>query len=285
MTKKVQIMEVGVISHARTGENPFDPIARHGVHVTQFCNWIIDNCTAEYGKKIKKMAKDSQVRLNSLWAGYSGNCVWNFTEGPTTLGIVPPELREQRVKELMRGAELAAWCGVPAIATHCGFIPENPSDPLYPGVLDAIGRVATRCAELGLGFWFETGQETPVTILRVIEDLNMDNLGVNFDTGNLILYGKANPLDAVAVFGKYIRNLHVKDGLPPTCGRELGKEVAVGKGLSNYPKLLPALYAAGYRGDLIIEREISGEQQIKDIRKTIVYLDKHIKKTLEKAAK
>ena len=124
-----------------------------------------------------------------------------------------------------------------------------------------------------------------MTILRVIEDLNMDNLGVNFDTGNLILYGKANPLDAVAVFGKYIRNLHVKDGLPPTCGRELGKEVAVGKGLSNYPKLLPALYAAGYRGDLIIEREISGEQQIKDIRKTIVYLDKHIRKTLEKAAK
>ena len=55
--------------------------------------------------------------------------------------------------------------------------------------------------------------------------------------------------------------------------------------MSNYPKLLPALYAAGYRGDLIIEREISGEQQIKDIRKTIVYLDKYVRKTLEKAAK
>ena len=285
MAKQNSVMEIGVMTNTRTEGNPFDKVAEHGVHVTQMSNWNMELCTAEFGKKIKKMAKDSKVRLNSLWAGYSGNCVWNFTEGPTTLGIVPPELREQRVKDLLKGAELAAWCEVPAIATHCGFIPEVPTDPLYPGVLDAIGRVATRCAELGLGFWFETGQESPVTLLRVIEDLNMDNLGINFDTGNMILYGKANPLDAVAVFGKYVRNLHVKDGLPPTCGRELGKEVAVGKGLSNYPKLLPALYAAGYRGDLIIEREISGAQQIKDIRKTIVYLGKYVAKTLEKAAK
>ncbi|MBO5689873.1 MAG: sugar phosphate isomerase/epimerase [Lentisphaeria bacterium] len=285
MAKQNSVMEIGVLSSTRTEGNPFDAIVRHGVHVTQLTNWNMDLCTPEFGKRVKKWAKDSQIRLNSLWAGYSGNHVWNFTEGPVTLGIVPPEYREQRVADLIRGAELAASCGAPAIATHCGFIPENPTDPLYPGVLDAIGKVASRCAELGLGFWFETGQETPVTLLRVLEDLNMDNLGINFDTGNIILYGKGNPVDAVAVFGKYVRNLHVKDGLPPTTGRDLGQEVPVGKGLSNYPKLLPALYAAGYRGDLIIEREISGEQQIKDIRKTIVYLGKYVAKTLEKAAK
>ena len=282
MKKNIQPLEVGVLSSTRTEGNPFDAMVRHGVHVTQLTNWNVGLCTPEFAKRIKKMARDSGVRLNSVWTGYSGKCVWNFIDGPKTLGIVPKKTREQRVQDLLRGAEFAAWCGVSAIATHCGFIPENPCDPLYPGVLDAVGRIASRCKELGLEFWFETGQETPVTILRVIEDLDLGNLGVNFDTGNLILYGKANPVDAVMVFGKYVRNLHVKDGLPPTDGRALGKEVPVGKGLSNYPKLLPALYAAGYRGDLIIEREISGEQQFRDIKKTIVYLERLTAKVLAK---
>ncbi|MBR2435287.1 MAG: TIM barrel protein, partial [Lentisphaeria bacterium] len=166
MAKQNSVMEIGVLSSTRTEGNPFDAIVRHGVHVTQLTNWNMDLCTPEFGKRVKKWAKDSQIRLNSLWAGYSGNHVWNFTEGPVTLGIVPPEYREQRVADLIRGAELAAWCGAPAIATHCGFIPETPLAPLYKETVDAITEVAGYCHDLGLGFWFESGQETPTTLLR-----------------------------------------------------------------------------------------------------------------------
>ena len=174
--------------------------------------------------------------------------------------------------------------GAPAIVTHCGFIPEYPADPLYQGTLDAIGEVAEYCKKKGLGFWFETGQETPTTLLRVIEDLALDNLGINFDTANVILYGKANPLDALDVFGKYVRCLHAKDGMYPTNGRNLGHEVPVGKGKSQYSKLIPKLKEIGYEGDLIIEREIGGEQQTKDIMKTIVYLRKLVDKAEAKYA-
>lgn len=41
---------------------------------------------------------------------------------------------------------------------------------------------------------FETGQETPITMLRAIKEIGSDRLGVNFDSGNLILYGKPTPL-------------------------------------------------------------------------------------------
>ena len=133
-----------------------------------------------------------------------------------------------------------------------------------------------------MGFWFETGQETPVTLLRVIERAGVDNLGINLDAGNLILYGKGNPLDALDVFGKYVKNLHAKDGLYPTNGRELGKEVAVGEGKSEYKKLIPRLYEIGFRGEVVIEREIEGEQQTRDIIKTIKLLRKLIAKTIGK---
>ncbi len=280
MAKK-KIMEIGVLSKfAADGSNPFERIAAHGVAVTQLCNWDMTRWTSENAAKTKRFAKDAKVRIAGLWAGYSGPAAWNFTEGPDTLGLVPVAYRKQRVAELKLGADFAARCGIPAIITHCGFIPENPSDPLYRGTLDAIGDVARYCEKLGLGFWFETGQETPVTLLRTIEDLALPNVGINFDTANIILYGKGNPLDAIDVFGKYITNLHAKDGLYPTNGRELGKEVPVGEGKSQYRKLIPRLYEAGFRGEVVIEREIEGEQQTRDIIKTVKFLRKLIAKTI-----
>ena len=128
------------------------------------------------------------------------------------------------------------------------------------------------CKKLGIGFWFETGQETPVTLLRFIEEVGLDNLGINLDPANLLLYGKGNPIDALHVFGKWVRSIHAKDGCPPTTGTELGPEVKVGTGFVRYPEFIPKLLDCGFTGDLTIEREIRGEQQNKDIRDTIGYL-------------
>ena len=88
----------------------------------------------------------------------------------------------------------------------------------------------------------------------------------------LILYGKGNPVDALDVFGSLVRGVHAKDGFYPTNGHELGEEVKVGTGKVNFPVFLRQLKAVGYDGSLTIEREISGEQQIKDILETKQYL-------------
>jgi len=123
---------------------------------------------------------------------------------------------------------------------------------------------------------FETGQETPVVLLRLFEEINTGNLFINLDPANLIQYGKANPIDALDVFGSYVRGVHAKDGFYPTNGRELGREVKVGEGKVNFPVFLRELKAHGYDGSLTIEREISGEQQLIDIRETQTYLQKLI---------
>ena len=104
----------------------------------------------------------------------------------------------------------------------------------------------------------------------------MDNVGINMDTANLILYGKANSADAISVFGKYVMDTHIKDGFYPTNGKELGREVKVGEGLANVPEVVKRLNEVGYTGNYIIEREISGEQQTKDILDTKEYLKKII---------
>ena len=68
-----------------------------------------------------------------------------------------------------KGRDFAAWLGVENLITHVGFIPEFPGDPLYQGTLVALKTVARTCQAHGVQFWFETGQETPITLRRAIE--------------------------------------------------------------------------------------------------------------------
>ena len=124
---------------------------------------------------------------------------------------------------------------------------------------------ASYCKKNGQYFLFETGQETPVTLLRTIEDVGTGNLGINIDPANLLMYGKANPTDALDVFGKYVRGVHGKDGEYPTNGRHLGAEKPMGEGRVNFPVFIAKLKEIGYDGAITIEREIEGEEQIRDI--------------------
>ena len=199
---------------------------------------------------------------------------YTFYEGPLTIGVVPKNYRQQRVDNYKRASDFAKRLGVPALHSHFGFIPENPNDPDYQGVVGALRDVATHIKGNGQIVLMETGQETPITMLRAINDAGVDNQFVNLDCANLILYGKGNPLDALDVIGHLVRGTHAKDGLFPTNPRELGEEVPIGQGKANFPKLIPRLKELGYPGPLTIEREISGPRQLEDIKKEKVYLEK-----------
>ena len=107
-------------------------------------------------------------------------------------------------------------------------------------------------------------------------DVGLDNQGVNFDLANLILYGKANPVDAIELLGPYVQGIHAKDGLWPTNPKELGEEVPIGKGKVDFPRIIARLKELDYRGAVTIEREVSGPQQVEDVRAAKSYLEKLI---------
>ncbi|HZD49578.1 MAG TPA: sugar phosphate isomerase/epimerase family protein [Silvibacterium sp.] len=202
-----------------------------------------------------------------------GRLVWDFLDGPSTIGLVPPATRAARMDALKQTSDFAKLLGIPRVQTHCGFIPENPRDPLYGEVVEAIRAVADHCKANGQDFLMETGQETPTTMKRAIEDVNRPNLGVGLDTANLILYGKANPVDAVEIIGRHVKSVHAKDGKWPTDPMKLGEEVLIGTGDVDFLKVFSKLHQLGYSGAITIEREISGPQQIEDVRKEKTYLE------------
>jgi L-ribulose-5-phosphate 3-epimerase len=125
----------------------------------------------------------------------------------------------------------------------------------------------------------ETGEETPTTTLRMIQDVGTGNVFVNLDTANLILCDKGNPVDAMDVFGPLVRGIHAKDGLFPTGTRNFGKEVPIGQGKVDFPALFKRLQQVNYTGAITIEREIEGPQQTRDILQSKRFLQDLILKT------
>lgn len=207
---------------------------------------------------------------DTLAAGWSGPAKWNFREGPATLGVGPKETRAARMQSLLTAAEYAALLEIPLMQTHFGFVPENPGDPEYAEHVECLRIIGRRCGELGVRFCLETGQETPITLRRLIEDAGEKAVAVNLDPANLLMYGKANPLDAVDILGKHIASMHLKDGLyPGEDSYALGRETRIGEGRVDFAGIFRKLHALGFNGPLIIEREIGGEQQRIDLCESI----------------
>ena len=253
-------------------EGKFATLRNNGFDSCQLLSWHPATWTDENAAVLNTLTEKYGVTISAFWCGWEGPADWNFYEGQLTLGLVPPEYRQMRIQNLCDGADFAKKLGVTDVITHMGYIPENPYDPNWGGFCIAVRTVARHLKANGQFLLFETGQETPVTMLRCFETVGCDNLGLNLDPANVILYGKANPVDALEVFGKYVRNLHAKDGCWPTNGRELGRETAIGQGKVNFKALFAKLHELGYDSWVTIEREIEGGQQLTDILAGHAYL-------------
>ncbi len=258
------------------GKDPDAAIARVRDLGLPTCQVYVEEIETDLAGRLRQALNKYQIEATSLVVGGPGKEVWDFYQGPLTIGLVPRETRGARVAHLKKASDFAKQCGIEAVQTHCGFIPENPNDPLYKETVAAIRDVASYCKRNGQNLRYETGQETPITLVRTIHDVGLDNQGVNFDLANLILYGKANPVDAIELLGPYVQGIHAKDGLWPTNPRELGQEVPIGTGKVDFPRIIARLKELNYRGAVTIEREISGPQQMEDVRAAKAYLEKLI---------
>ena len=258
------------------GEDPDSSMAKVQNLGLPTCQAFVDDFTPDLAGRLRQALDKHAIEATSLVVGGPGKEIWDFYQGPLTIGLVPRETRAARIAHIKKASDFAKQCGIPAVQTHCGFIPENPNDELYRETVMAMREVAAYCKGNGQNFRYETGQETPITLVRAIQDVGLDNQGVNFDLANLILYGKANPVDAIELLGPFVQGIHAKDGVWPTNPKELGEEVPIGKGKVDFPRIIKRLKELNYRGAVTIEREISGARQLEDVRAAKAYLEKLI---------
>ena len=178
----------------------------------------------------------------------------------STIGLVPKEGREEKLKVYHEMIDFCQMAGVPAMHSHFGFIPEDPSSEQYKDFIRVMQDLAAYAKERNVMIYFETGQETPTTLIRAIKDIGTGNVFINCDLANLLMYGKANSLDAVKQFGSLIKEFHAKDGKYPDPNNpyELGAEVPIPTGEVNFPAVISELKKQGFQGAVTIECELNG---------------------------
>jgi len=218
--------------------------------------------TPENANRFLQQLKDFGLTITVVFAGFEGESYADIPTVAKTVGLVPPETRAERKQELKEIADFAKILGVDAVGLHIGFIPHDRNDPLYRDVLAAAQEACDHCAKQGQRIHLETGQESADTLLQFLQDVGRDNLFINFDPANMILYGSGDPIEALKKVGRYVRSVHCKDAKwVAQPGKEWGTEVPFGTGDVNAELFLRTLAELGYDGALTIEREIPQEPE------------------------
>lgn len=223
--------------------------------------------TPEGIEKIKAAVAQTGIEITTVFCGFAGESYADIPTVQRTVGLVPESTRAERVAKIDDISAFAQKLGVDRVAAHIGFVPEDHNDPIYPMMVETVQGICDRLAARGQVFALETGQETAKGLRHFIGDLKRDNIRVNFDPANMILYGNDNPIEALDLLVDWMDGVHCKDGNWPTEDNQLGHEMPLGEGAVNIPEWIKKMLALGFTGPLTIEREISGEEQKRDIIK------------------
>lgn len=174
-------------------------------------------------------------------------------------------------------SDVAEALGIRLVTFHAGFLPHDPSDPLRITMLDRLAHLADIFGDRGIAVAFETGQEKAPTLAAILHDLaRPQDIGVNFDPANMILYDMGDPIQAVRMLAPCIRQFHIKDAKRTTEPGQWGTEVPVGSGDVRWPAFFAAVRECKLEHcDLVIEREV-GQNRVADIAAAATLIRSHL---------
>ena len=264
------------------------------------CSWSLQPTSAD--DLLAKLATTGVTRLQialdpirenakGAWSDFAGLCarkgvtcvsgmISTVGEDYTTLesikktgGVVPDATWPETWKNLQADAELAQRMGLTLVTFHAGFLPHEESDSSFAKLLARLRQIADLFAAKKMTVGLETGQEEAGTLAAFLKKLDRANVGVNFDPANMILYDKGDPVAALRTLGPWVKQCHLKDASRTKTPGTWGEEVRLGTGQVDWKGFFRALDAAGFTGDLCIERE-AGSQRAADIRAAREYVEK-----------
>ncbi len=254
---------IGVFASVDAGLGvAWDVISELGVPTIQLHAPHADKRNQDSAQQLEAQLSEMGVKCTAVFGGFEGESYADIPTVVKTVGLVPLETRQSRLEEMFQIAEFAKWLGCDTVALHLGFIPHDPSAEGYSDIAEVTRQLCDHCAANHQFLHLETGQETAAGLLEFIDQVGRENLKINFDPANMILYGTGQPIEALRAVGAHVRSVHCKDGTwSDKPGETWGAEVPLGEGDVNIRDYLSTLKDLGYTGPLTIEREIPQDPQ------------------------
>lgn len=238
----------------------WDVVRELGVKTVHLHAPRVESRTVRQAGEFARQLAESEIAVTCVFAGFAGESYADIPTVRKSVGLVPAATREHRLRELEEIADFARLLNVSAVGAHIGFVPHERDDPVYADVVSAVRHVCDHCARNCQALHLETGQEPAEVLLAFLDDVGRENLFVNFDPANMILYGVGEPLPALEQVGRFVRSVHCKDAKwSDKPGVTWGEETALGDGDVDVANFLRTLDHVGYDGPLTIERETPKE--------------------------
>lgn len=210
---------------------------------------------------IKEKVKSGAINVCSTMISTVGEDYSTIEAIKKTGGIVPDEHWEANKARFSQGAKLTQELGCSYLLSHAGFLDHNDA-AAYAKYLERVTWIRDELAKYGVSLIMETGQETAEDLERFLPAV--PGVYVNFDPGNMLLYGKGRPLDAVKKLAPWIKQIHAKDAIASGQEGVWGTEMPWGEGQVQAREMILTLNGLGFDGCYVIERE-KGDTRAADI--------------------
>ena len=270
---------IGVFTSIDAGMGVHLDVAQElGVPTVQIHSPHQQNRNPAAAEKFLKRCEKAGIRVTAVFGGFDGESYADIPATARTVGLVPESTRAARLREMKEIADFARALDCSTVALHIGFVPAGTNGSPYRDLIDAARELLDHVAANGQHLNLETGQESAEHLLKFLKDVKRDNLFINFDPANMILYGTGDPIEALKKVGCHVRSVHCKDAKwasPQARGKEWGTEVPLGAGDVGMENYLRTLHDLGYHGPLTIEREIPNDpaRQKKDVGHAVRHLE------------
>jgi L-ribulose-5-phosphate 3-epimerase len=223
---------------------------------------------------------DSGVRVVSGMMAMAGEDYSTLESIARTGGVRPDATWSDNLRAAGGNAEIAARLGLGLVTFHAGFVPHDPEDPERATVIERTRAVAQAFRRRGVRTALETGQESALSLLSFLEEVNAgvpsgQRVGVNFDPANMILYGTGEPIDVLTRLMPQVVQVHVKDASPPERPGVWGVEKPAGEGAVDWSRFFAMVGANSAIANVVIERE-GGEQRVADVRRAAALVRGHL---------
>jgi sugar phosphate isomerase/epimerase len=234
----------------------------------------------DYIKKLRGLLSDKG--LSAVWSW--GHSIKGEHGLKSSIG---GKEADEALKDAMSQFEKVKAIGANVMRITGGGQKDQPKEPQIARLIDSCKKLADAASSYGIKLGLENHVDyTSDEILRVIEKVDSQYFGSNFDSGNCLRVYE-DPVRAAEKLGPYAVSTHMKDiGIAP---RELGlapkdwnfwMTTALGEGLVDLPKVLTKLRDAGYKGNVTIEIDVLKGVKLKDneedmaVQRSVEYLRK-----------
>ena len=113
--------------------------------------------------------------------------------------------------------------------------------------------------------------------IPLIQEINRDNVRINYDTANCVFYGGVEAIDDLRGLVPYLAHIHLKDKIG---GQREWNFPGIGEGRLDFEAILKLLDAEGYRAPFSVEIEFQGEPwpPVEEVDRSMQVSYEHLKK-------